>query len=542
MENKEKNNNSENEYVEADYTEFIAAPHTEVLVEPHHVRTAIIYSLYIILGLITITVFIFVFKGIRKEILQQNKPEPFVPHKKALIEQEEPQSSIQSVKVNTEDKPSRRLIGHKKLVNALAFSPDGKYMISGEGDVHYDGSADDSDPLQNEKQFQSKTVFYLFVWNYKLGKPERMLDEHHSPISALTFSADGQRAASADISGNFFIWDANTWTIIDKFSPDIRTGKGMDKVLSINSLAFSPDGAMLAAGGSIQPQQNAVGEKNSVHRKGCVIMWDMNLHREIMQNNADVIPQPKYDFTTDTDCVFSLAFTKLGKHIIAGASGANAGIYILERNGTISLALDMTTKRSSLSADVAQYSSGHNNPPSTYLKAALRFDNRRIAAGDNYGRVSLWEFQGELSDSDRIMAMDFSNPQNRLDKNIRDIKYSFDGKYLVTCGEEIAVWNGESDTLDLIGYLTPQVEAIYQARLYYGHSLAFTPDGESVVVACSDKIIRVWDFNQFSTMLRRITPIERAEKTKTFNSQYNAQTIEAPEELDFRNPKKQNKM
>ena len=61
MENKEKNNNSENEYVEADYTEFIAAPHTEVLVEPHHVRTAIIYSLYIILGLITITVFIFVF-------------------------------------------------------------------------------------------------------------------------------------------------------------------------------------------------------------------------------------------------------------------------------------------------------------------------------------------------------------------------------------------------------------------------------------------------------------------------------------------------
>ncbi|MBQ3350850.1 MAG: hypothetical protein IJG38_10665 [Thermoguttaceae bacterium] len=542
MENKEKNNNSENEYVEADYTEFIAAPHTEVLVEPHHVRTAIIYSLYIILGLITITVFIFVFKGIRKEILQQNKPEPFVPHKKALIEQEEPQSSIQSVKVNTEDKSSRRLIGHKKLVNALAFSPDGKYMISGEGDVHYDGSADDSDPLQNEKQFQSKTVFYLFVWNYKLGKPERMLDEHHSPISALTFSADGQRAASADISGNFVIWDANAWTVIDKFSPDIRTGKGMDKVLSINSLAFSPDGAMLAAGGSIQPQQNSVGEKNSVHRKGCVIMWDMNQHREIMQNNADVIPQPKYDFTTDTDCIFSLAFTKLGKHIIAGASGANAGIYILERNGTISLALDMTTKRSSLSADVAQYSSGHNNPPSTYLKAALRFDNRRIAAGDNYGRVSLWEFQGELSGSDRIMAMDFSNPQNRLDKNIRDIKYSFDGKYLVTCGEEIAVWNGESDTLDLIGYLTPQVEAIYQARLYYGHSLAFTPDGESVVVACSDKIIRVWDFNQFSTMLRRVTPIERAEKTKTFNSQYNAQTIEAPEELDFRNPKKQNKM
>ena len=202
----------------------------------------------------------------------------------------------------------------------------------------------------------------------------------------------------------------------------------------------------------------------------------------------------------------------------------------------------MTTKHSSLSSDVAQYSSGHNNPPSTYLKAAVRFDYRRVAAGDNYGRISLWEFQGELSGSDRIQAMDFSNPQNRLDKNIRDIKYSFDGKYLVTCGEEIAVWNGESDSLDLIGYLSPQVEAIYQARLYNGHSLAFTPDGESVVVACSDKIIRIWDFKQFSTMLRRITPVERAEKTKTYNSQYNTQSIEAPEDLDFRAPKKKNKL
>ena len=261
MENKE-NNNPENEYVEADYTEFIAAPHTEVLVEPHHVRTAIIYSLYSLLGLIALAILIYVFIGIRKEILQQNKPEPFVPHKKALADQEEPASSIQTEKVNTEDKSSRRLVGHKKLVNALAFSPDGKYMISGEGDIHYDGSTDDSDPLQNEKQFLSKTVFYLFVWNYKLGKPERMLDEHHSPISAVTFSADGLRAASADISGNFVIWDANTWTIIDKFTPDIRASKGMEKVLSINSLAFSPDGTMLAAGGSVQPQQNMVGDNN----------------------------------------------------------------------------------------------------------------------------------------------------------------------------------------------------------------------------------------------------------------------------------------
>ncbi|MBR5711584.1 MAG: hypothetical protein IKX40_12580 [Thermoguttaceae bacterium] len=541
MENKD-NANSENEYVEADYTEFIAAPHTEVLVESKPVRKILNYIIFTILGLITLGVFIYVFQGIHKEILQQNTPEPLVSHKKQLIDQvEEPSAAaLQNEKTNTEDKSSRRLIGHKKLVNAVCFSPDGKYMISGEGDIHYDGSSDDSNPLQAEKQYLRKNIYYLFVWNYQLGKPERMLDEHHSPISAVTFSTDGLRAASADITGNFVIWDANTWTVIDKFSPETRTSKGLEKVLSINSLAFSPDGTVLAAGGSVQPHQNSVGEKNSVHRKGCVILWDMNLHQEVTQNNSDVTLQPKYDFTTDVDCVFSLAYTKLGKHLIVGASGANSGIYVLERNGNISLALDMTTKRSSLSSDGAQYSSGHNTPPSAYLKATLRFDNRRVAAGDNYGRVSLWEFQGELSGQERIQAMDFSSPQDRLDKNIRDIKYSFDGKYLVTCGEEIAIWNGESDSLQLIGYLSPQVEAIYQARLYYGHCIAFTPDGESVAVACSDKIIRIWDFKQFSTMLRRITPVERAEKGKNFNTRFDAQTIETPAELDFRTPKKKN--
>ena len=543
MENKE-NADSENEYIEADYTEFIVTPHTEVLVESKPVRKALYYALYTVLGIITLSVFIYVFQGIHKEILQQNKPEPYVSHKKQLIEQQEDEtpSAIQSEKVNTEDKSSRRLIGHRKLVSSLAFSPDGKYMISGEGDIHYDGSTDESDPLQSEKQFQSRAVFYLFVWNYKLGKPERMLDEHRSPISALAFSADGLRAASADIAGNFVIWDVNTWTVVDKFSPETRTSKGMEKVLSINSLAFSPDGTTLAAGGSVQPQQNAIGEKNSVHRKGCIILWDLNLHREVTQNKSVATPQPFYEFTTDTDCIFSLAYTKLAKYIIAGASGANAGIYVLERSGNISLALDLTTKRSSLSTDVAQYSSGHNNPPSTYLKATVRYDNRRVAAGDNYGRVSLWEFQGELAGDDRIQAMDFSSKQDSLDKNIRDIKFSTDGKYLITCGEEIAVWNGETDNLELLGYLSPQVEAIYQARLYYGHSLAFSPDGESVVVACSDKIIRIWDFKQFSTLLRRVTPVERAEKSKNYNTRFEAQSIETPDNLDFRTPKKKNKL
>ena len=132
--------------------------------------------------------------------------------------------------------------------------------------------------------------------------------------------------------------------------------------------------------------------------------------------------------------------------------------------------------------------------------------------------------------------MDFLNKQESVDKNLRDIKYSLDGKYIVTCGDEIAVWDGEEDSLKLLGYLTPQTESIYQNRLYVGLSIAMTRDGQSLVVACSDKVIRVWDFKQFPNSLRRVTPVERAEKMKTINSG----SIEMPENLDFREPKKSN--
>ena len=66
---KKDNNNSE--YTEADYTEFIATPHTEALVERSPVKTIIYYSIYALLGIITVCVIIFVALGIRKEIDQR---------------------------------------------------------------------------------------------------------------------------------------------------------------------------------------------------------------------------------------------------------------------------------------------------------------------------------------------------------------------------------------------------------------------------------------------------------------------------------------
>lgn len=535
---KKDNNNSE--YTEADYTEFIATPHTEALVERSPVKTIIYYSIYALLGIIAVCVIIFVALGIRKEIDQQRRVEPFVSHKRDIVVEPEEEPTIvatSSLKNNQADKSTRRLIGHKKVVTTLAVSPDSRYLLSGEGDAHYNSAEDDDmPPLPGQAQRKKTGVYYLYVWNFKQGKPERMLDMHRNPISAVAFSQDGSRAASADIGGNFIVWDTNSWTVLDTFTPEIRANKGMDKVLSINSLAFSFDGAVLAAGGSVTPQQSPGGDKNQDHRKSSVILWDLREHQEITQNTNLAVRTPFYDFSPETDCVFSLSYASKGKYIIAGISGANAGVYIMERGGAIAQALDLSTKKTSLSTDMTQYSTGHNSPACSYIKCDTRYDNRRIAAADNYGRMSLWEFQGDLSGSERIQAMDFLNKQESVDKNLRDIKYSLDGKYIVTCGDEIAVWDGEEDSLKLLGYLTPQTESIYQNRLYFGLSIAMTRDGQSLVVACSDKVIRVWDFKQFPNSLRRVTPVERAEKMKTINSG----SIEMPENLDFRAPKKSN--
>jgi RNA polymerase sigma factor (sigma-70 family) len=79
--------------------------------------------------------------------------------------------------------------GHQASGWALAFSPDGKLIASGGGDVQ-----------------RRDNVVHL--WEAASGKLIRRFDGHHSGVSSLTFSPDGCKLASGGGDATILIWDA----------------------------------------------------------------------------------------------------------------------------------------------------------------------------------------------------------------------------------------------------------------------------------------------------------------------------------------------
>jgi cytochrome c len=111
---------------------------------------------------------------------------------------------------------SRALRGHNSAINAVAIAPGGALMASGDHDGH------------------------ILLWSFPEGQLLGGIDGNGFSVNALTFTPAGQLfAASADMTVR--LWDP-------KAKSEIARYEGQDEPLV--SLALSPDGDLVAAGGT----------------------------------------------------------------------------------------------------------------------------------------------------------------------------------------------------------------------------------------------------------------------------------------------------
>ena len=125
----------------------------------------------------------------------------------------------------------RTLYGHTSNVNALAVSPDGKLLASGSGDIN------DKRDLGTFTQggvvggAEDNTVR---IWNVQTGQQLQVLRGHELPVGAVAFSNDGHSLTS--VSGDAVkVWDVSAGTELR--SQKTQYGKsGMEKLNSLDSL------------------------------------------------------------------------------------------------------------------------------------------------------------------------------------------------------------------------------------------------------------------------------------------------------------------
>ena len=201
-------------------------------------------------------------------------------------------------------------------VASLAFSPDGKYLLSGGHDgtirlwekasrkllylIIINEPAIEIPPGIMSVSFSPDgSVFAsgirdrtVRLWKTETGDQIRVLSGHERGLRSVAFSPDGKLLASGGHDGSVRVWtpssNDSTGKILGKHDQDIM------------AIAFSPDGTLIASGS----------------KDKTVRLWSTSSKTEKADSVLATLPQP----------IYSTAFSPDGKNIVVGLEGGEIDV------------------------------------------------------------------------------------------------------------------------------------------------------------------------------------------------------------------------
>jgi WD40 repeat protein len=316
--------------------------------------------------------------------------------------------------------------GHSEKLTSLAFSPDGKTLAS---------SSDD------------KTIKF---WNFATGEQLRTIE---GAEGRLAFGPDGKIIVSGGVGG-VAVWDVSIGTKLRELSPNgadvvlspngriIASGKrlwdtstGAERILetkgSVDAVAFSPDGKLLASGSSSE---------------GTVKLLDVSTGAEVRGMDAGI------------GIARSLAFSPNGKLLAgAGSTGYGGGA-----KGMIKI-WDVST-----GAELRRIDTGIHSVNTV----AFSPDGKLLVSAGRQNSVKLWV----VSTGAALAA---------LDGYFSPVAFSSDGSIL-------AAGNGDS-TIKLWDLTTRSDVGALKGHSDFVSSAAFSLDGKTLAAGSRDGTVRLWD-------------------------------------------------
>jgi WD40 repeat protein len=352
-----------------------------------------------------------------------------------------PSGDAMLANVTTLEVPPREFTGHTSDVWAVAFSPDGKYLVTGSKD---------------------KTTR---LWDLGTGQTTRVFSGSTGDVGEVTFSPDGKYLVTAggheseDGDNTARLWDVASGQMLRVFSGHTAI---------VNSVAFSPDGkSIITAGGADQTAR----------------IWDLATGKTLHVLTGHTMPvvdvafspDGKYVVTASLDGTARLWDAATGSEV-RSFSGYTEGVgavvfspdgnYIATADDLVARLWDTATGQS-----VREFS-GPQGP-----LGDIQFSpDGRFLLTSNWDRTArLWD----VASGQNVRV--FSGPTG----DMKGVAFSPDGKMIAT---------GNTDRIARVWNLQPSPVGMQ----FVGHDgevwqASFSPHGKQVVTASQDNTARIWD-------------------------------------------------